>query len=175
MVNANDSKATWPMGPELLGRLFDRHAAALEFYASQLCDCPQDVVQEALVQLAGQAQPPADLVAWLYRVVRNKALNASRSARRRRRREAEVVARRPTCFHSSPEDALDAQAAADALSTLPEHDREVIVVHVWGGLSFAQIAELIGVSDSTAHRRYQAALSKLRDKLGVQHVPKRPT
>ena len=74
MVSGHDSNASDAIGPELLGRLLDRHAAALELYARQLCDVPEDVVQEALIELAGQPRLPDNAAAWLYRVVRNKAL-----------------------------------------------------------------------------------------------------
>ena len=37
---------------------------------------------------------------------------------------------------------LDAQAATEALAALPLDQREVIVAHLWGGLTFEQIAEL---------------------------------
>ncbi len=155
------------MGSELLGWLLDRHAAALELYARQLCESPEDVVQEALIQLAGLQDAPDDAVAWLYRVVRNKAISASRSARRRKHREAEAAKQRRSWFESSPADAIDARAATDALASLPDQQREVVVARLWGKLSFEQIGRLIGTSDSTAHRRYQSALSSLRKKLGV--------
>jgi hypothetical protein len=60
MVNGHDSSANGALGPELLGRLFDRHAAALELYARQWCDAAEDVVQEALIELVGQCRPPDD-------------------------------------------------------------------------------------------------------------------
>jgi len=50
---------------------------------------------------------------------------------------------------------------------LPIEQREVIVAHVWGGLSFEQIGELIGSSASTAHRWYVAGLTLLRERMGV--------
>ncbi len=167
MVSENDSNANRPVGPELLGWLLDRHAAALELYARQFCDCAEDVVQEALIQLAGQPRAPEGAVAWLYRAVRNKAISASRSARRRKRREAQAAARKPAWFDSPAADAIDAQVATAALEALPDEGREVVVARVWDGLSFEQIGQLTGTSDSTAHRRYQAALAVLREKLGV--------
>jgi RNA polymerase sigma-70 factor (ECF subfamily) len=51
---------------------------------------------------------------------------------------------------------------------LPLDEREVIVAHLWGGLTFEQIAAVAGCSSSTAHRRYAAGLSALRERL---HVP----
>jgi RNA polymerase sigma factor (sigma-70 family) len=167
MVNGTDFNAGGAVGPELLGRLFDRHAAALELYARQLCDCAEDVVQEALIEFARQPCPPDDAAAWLYRVVRNKAISASRSARRRKRHESEAAGRRSAWFERSAADLIDAGVAAAALESLPVEQREVVVARIWGGLSFQQIGQLVGASDSAAHRRYEAALLALRQKLRV--------
>jgi RNA polymerase sigma factor (sigma-70 family) len=165
MVNDNDSNAgDWPT-PELLGRLFDRHAAVLELFARQWCDCSEDVVQEALIELAGQARMPDGPAAWLYRVVRNKAISASRSSQRRRRHETAVVGGRSEMFDRSPADRIDADVATAALESLSIELREVVVARIWGGLTFQQIGRLVGVSDSAAHRRYEAALVALRQKL----------
>jgi RNA polymerase sigma-70 factor (ECF subfamily) len=71
-------------------------------------------------------------------------------------------------FATSPGDALDARSAAAALESLPRKQREVLVAHVWGGLTFQEIGRVIGTSDSTAHRRYEAALRALRERLGVR-------
>jgi RNA polymerase sigma-70 factor (ECF subfamily) len=167
MVNGNDSTAGSALGPEFLGRLLDRHAAALELYARQLCGCPEDVVQEALIELVGQPRVPDNVVAWLYRVVRNKAISASRSAQRRQRHETEAADCRPAWFERSAGDRIDADVAAVALESLPIDQREVVVARIWGRLSFQEIGQLVGVSDSTAHRRYEAALTALRQKLRV--------
>jgi RNA polymerase sigma factor (sigma-70 family) len=153
------------VGPERLRRLFDGCAAPLELYARQWCACPEDVVQEAFIALAGQCPVPDDAIAWLYRVVRNKAISALRSSRRRRRYEAEGAYDRPGELVASPDDRIDAAAAEAALESLPIEQREVVVARIWGGLSFQQIGRLVGVSDSSAYRRYEAGLSALRQKL----------
>jgi RNA polymerase sigma factor (sigma-70 family) len=165
MVSRNDFDNCDGPWPDVLGRLVDRHAAALTLYARQLCNCPEDAVQDALIGLVEQGQPPGDAVAWLYRVVRNKAISAARSNQRRRRHEREAVGGRPAWFEPSPADRLDAETAAAALAALPIEQREVVVARIWGGLSFEQIGRLVGVSDSTAHRRYEAGLASMRQKL----------
>ena len=155
------------VGPEFLTRLLDAHGAALVLYARQWCRSPEDVVQEAFLQLIRQETRPDNPVGWLYRVVRNGAISASRSASRRVRREAAVAHRGKPWFHPSHRQTLDAAAATEALRRLPIEQRETIVARLWGGLSFDQIAELTGSSTSTAHRRYQTGLSALRERLGV--------
>lgn len=156
------------MGPEQLSRLLDEHAAALVLYARQWCAWPEDVVQEAFVKLAGQRREPENILAWLYRVVRNGALAAARAQRRRRHHETIAARRTPSWFQPNESVGLDGEVAAAALRELPLEQRETIIAHLWGGLTFEQIAELSGVSSSTAHRRYLAGLSALRERL---HLP----
>lgn len=148
---------------ELLGRLIDRHGAALALYASQWTVVADDCVQEAFVELARQRALPEHVVGWLYRVVKNRALNAARGERRRRDRETQWFARRfvagsqPATF-----DRGDSPAMEDALGLLEAAQREIIVMRIWGGLTFEEIASAFSVAVSTAHRQYFQALEKLR-------------
>jgi RNA polymerase sigma-70 factor (ECF subfamily) len=154
------------MRPDDFVRLVDDHGPALVLYARQWCHAPEDVVQEAFLKLAALREPPRAVVSWLYRVVRNAALDAAKGSRRRRRRES--AAARPVRWFVEPEiDGLDAAAAVAALQRLPALEREAIVARLWGGLSFEQIAEVAGCSASTAFRRYSAGLDALRQELGV--------
>lgn len=151
--------------PELLGSLLSTHGPALRLYARQWCDAADDVVQEAFVQLARQTQTPNQPAAWLFRVVRNGALSARRSASRRRRHETAAAGERSDWFESRPETTVDAAAAAAALQDLAEEIRETVVAHLWGGLTFEQVGELTGTSSSTAHRRYEQGLRSLQARL----------
>jgi RNA polymerase sigma-70 factor (ECF subfamily) len=164
------------MDPDWLGAMLDRHAAALELYARQWCASPdaEDVVQEAFLKLASLRVPPENPAAWLFRVVRNAAITASVAARRRRRHEASASEGRPWFSSSegqgtgaSSGSAVDPETAAIELAALPLEQREVIVAHLWGGLTFEQIAEVAGSSSSTTHRLYQSGLKTLRERLGV--------
>jgi len=167
VVNAKDRNPIEPISPETLSRLVDRHAAALELFARQLCEEAQDAVQEAFVELAAQDQVPHDVLAWLYCVVRNKAFSAARAARRRKRHEAEAAARKPAWFVPATSDVLDSRAVALALASLDREHREVVVARLWGGLTFRQIGRMLRTTDSTAHRRYEAALRLLREKMRI--------
>jgi RNA polymerase sigma-70 factor (ECF subfamily) len=148
----------------LIAEMFDRHAAALSLYASQWTTAAEDCVQEALVELARQRAAPDNPTAWLYRVVRNRALNAARAARRRLNHERAAAetwpARRPT-----PTDPATTASIADSLAALEPSAREIVVLRVWGGLAWQEIADLVGGSKSAAQRHYIQALQQLR-KLG---------
>jgi RNA polymerase sigma factor (sigma-70 family) len=156
------------MDPNQLGRLMDQLSAPLALYARQWCRDPEDVVQQAFVRLADQSVPIENAAAWLYRVVRNEAINAGKADRVRERHESRAALAREPCFEEpSAGDGLDAEQAQAALETLERVEREMIVAHLWGGLTFEQIAELVGISSSSAHRHYQAGLKALRGRLGA--------
>ena len=145
-------------------RLIDLHGPALILYARQWCHAPEDVVQESFLKLLALHPPPREAVPWLYRVVRNAALDAGKADRRRQRRESAT----PVRWFVEPEvDGLDAEVAVSALQRLPIEEREAIVARLWGGLSFEQIAELAGCSASTAFRRFNAGIDALRKELDV--------
>jgi RNA polymerase sigma-70 factor (ECF subfamily) len=151
------------MAPEILGRLYRQHAPALRLYARQWPGSGEDYVQDAFVKLARQSPPPARVLSWLYSVVRNTARAAGRAAARRRRREGHAST--PEAWFAAVDDQLNAQDAARLLEALPLDLREVIVARIWGGLTFEEIAELVGCALPTAHRRYQTGLNELRERL----------
>jgi RNA polymerase sigma-70 factor (ECF subfamily) len=152
-----------PIQPEILGALYRQHAPALRLYARQWPGCADDVVQDAFVRLAQQSTLPERVLPWLYRVVRNGALAAARADARRRKREGTVGRREP--WFAAADEQLDAREATRLLAEVPLERREVIVARLWGGLTFEEIAELVGCSLPTAHRRYQAGLAELKERL----------
>ncbi len=160
------------MGPDELARLVDKHAAALTLYARQWCGTPEDVVQTAFLKLVRQRVAPENLVAWLFRVVRNAAIDAGRSARRRQKYEHRAAGNAPLWFVPTEDPTgLDARTAAAALQQLPDEIREIMVAHLWGGLTFEQIAGMVGGSASTCYRRFALGLDLLREKLGEKRCP----
>jgi RNA polymerase sigma-70 factor (ECF subfamily) len=152
-----------PMEPMVLGRLYRLHAPALLLYARQWGSSAEDIVQEAFVRLAQQTPPPEQVLPWLYRVVRNEALANHRTASRRRERERRAST--SEAWFSTTEDRLDAGEATRLLAELPLELREVIVARLWGGLTFEEVARLVGSSLPTTYRRYQTGLTQLRERL----------
>jgi RNA polymerase sigma-70 factor (ECF subfamily) len=161
--------------PDMLGRLYREHAPALRLYARQWPVCGEDIVHDAFVKLAQQPAAPLQILPWLYAVVRNMAFATHRAASRRRGREGYVSSQE--AWFSAVDDQLDAKRATGALGGLELELREVIVARIWGGLTFEEIAQLVGCSLPTAHRRYQTGLAELRMRLDSQckNIPTRPT
>lgn len=150
-----------PVDAKLIAELLERHAAALALYASQWTTAADDCVQDALVELARQPAAPDNAAAWLYRVVRNRALNAARASRRRATHEQTAGEARGKRRFSGAGPAEQAELK-DLLNTLADDAREIVVLRIWGQLAWREIAELVGVSSSSAQRQYVEALQQLR-------------
>lgn len=155
------------MTADELDALVARHAGALVLFARQWTDAPEDVVQTALLKLVRLGRPPENPVPWLYTVVRNAARDAQRSQRRRTKYETRRAEHAPNWFDPDSASGMDGETATAALAELPDDVRQIVIAHLWGGLTFEQIAATVGGSASTAYRRYVAGIAALRSTLGV--------
>jgi RNA polymerase sigma factor (sigma-70 family) len=147
-----------------LVELWRRLSPTLLLLARTRCDIAEDCVQEAFIRLSTQDPIPDDPAAWLVRVVRNAAIDMARAEKRRRDREHRAE-RHAAAWFVEPEDfdrSLCEEEVRNALQNLPPEDRDIVVAHLWGGLSFRQIAEAMEIGSSTAHRKYVEAITKLR-------------
>lgn len=173
MVEGLNKPTHWsmPVDADRLAKLVDTHAAALELYAARWTGEPEDCVQEAFVELARQPTEPRSVAAWLFRVVKNRALNAARGEQRRRDREQAVARLRRISCQTRMAQTIDAEAVAKALANVESDASEIIVLRIWSGLSFDEIASVVGCSASTVHRRYRRALEQLREILEPSQCP----
>jgi RNA polymerase sigma factor (sigma-70 family) len=156
---------------QTLAELVDWHGAALSLYARQWCQSPDDVVQQAFIELAACPQAPDSPVAWLFAAVRRRAISRARSDRSRRGHE-EAAARQ--WFQRTKDRQSAATLAAELLGELPLAEREIVIAYVYGRLTFDEIARLVGTSTSTARRQYEAALDRLRERIDTP-CPKNET
>ena len=147
--------------------LFKAHADALLLYARQWLDAAQaeDVVQQVFVRLLTASRLPVEPRTWLFRCVRNAAVSAWRSNRRRDRRESSAAGQSTGWFVPRPEDRIDAEAAQEALQVLPAVQREIVTLRIWSGLTLAQIAEVTGLAVSNVHHQYRMGLQTMRERL----------
>jgi RNA polymerase sigma-70 factor (ECF subfamily) len=165
MPGAADDWADW----------LDRHGPALVLLARawvpDRADA-EDVVQEAFVRFWRSRHRAADPTAYLFACVKRSALDWVRSRGRRARREA--ASARPEgepLFDGPLEQAERRAAVAAALAALPDAQHEVLVMRIWGGLTFPQIAAALGVPADTAASRFRYALGKLRELLAEESIP----
>ncbi|MCA9190606.1 MAG: RNA polymerase sigma factor [Planctomycetales bacterium] len=128
----------------------------------------EDAVQEAFIALSQLDSLPTNPMAWLIKVARNRVIQWQRSDQRRSARHA---GRRTSEYFVAPshEKALDQFEVAAALKQLPIEQAEIITMHIWGQLSFEDIATVVGKSRSSTHRVYAQALKQLRGILSGVH------
>ena len=162
------SKQEGKINGQHLRQLYEEHGAALALYARQWCVHPEDALQEALIDLAQHPTVPRDPVAWLFKTVRCKAINQSRSELRRSKYHQRAAEQREPWFVPDPNSNFDSSELESLLSKLPALDREIVVARIWGDMSFEQIAELVERSMSFVYRRYQFVLVVLEKKMNGQ-------
>jgi RNA polymerase sigma-70 factor, ECF subfamily len=149
------------------------HVPGLLLFARQQSRCEadaQDLVQEAVVESwqrqAASSPPPLALV---FATIRRRAADWGRREGRRTAREAAVQAEAPLCwFDSSLEDRERNLLLQQAMSKLPDYYRNVVTLKIWGGLTFAEIANALEIPANTAASRYRYALAALRECLGCE-------
>ncbi|HEX8753918.1 MAG TPA: sigma-70 family RNA polymerase sigma factor [Solirubrobacterales bacterium] len=97
--------------------------------------------------------------AWLFGIARNAALDELR----RRGRQAELSAEPADVAAPQEESGERRLILTAALATLAPRERELIALKYFAGLGNAEIAEVIGVSESNAGTRLHRAVTKLRE------------
>lgn len=160
--------------PSEIGDLFDAQAPALRLYLRQWLDeaSAQDLVQECFIQLIRERRPPDEPRPWLFRVARNKAMNWIRSHNRRVQRETKLVeteAGLNVGWFDSAASQVESQEAEVLLNQLDPLERETVILKIWGDCTFEQVAKVLDLSISKAHRTYQKALQEIRSQL--EHNP----
>ena len=148
-------------------RWLDDHAGKFLFFARQKARSEadaQDLVQEAIIEAVRRHQaegPPAP--ALVFATIHRRAIDWARREDRRTVRETAVAENDAALwFDTSVEDRERAKLIQDAMRKLPELYREVVTLKVWGGLTFAEIADSLGIPANTAASRYRYGLQELR-------------
>ncbi|GHT45668.1 RNA polymerase sigma factor [Planctomycetales bacterium] len=152
----------------LFKELIHNHLPGLVLFAKQWDgDAAEDIVQEAFIKLMRQKVLPDNPAAWLFTVVRNDSNNYVRSLKRRKNRELVSQLQKPVWFEKTQEydEIGKTDRLVQELESLELEYREIIVAKIWGGLSFDKIAEMLGSSSSSVHRKYQEGLNRLEQRV----------
>lgn len=148
--------------------LWQRYGAKLLLFArqqtTQVSDA-EDIVQEAFVRYWKSRRSDGTLApVLLFTLVRRVAIDHGRMLGRRRSREAQACASwdDQAYFDTGLEDRERAEMVQSSLKSLPDSQREVIVLKIWGELTFQEIGQVLEVSANTAASRYRYALNQLK-------------
>jgi RNA polymerase sigma-70 factor (ECF subfamily) len=125
----------------------------------------QEVFAAAAADLLGEAEGEPPALAWLYTVARRRFADEARRHRRERRL---VALLRPAS--TSEYGSRLTRDLSESLARLPEGQRDVVVLKLLRGLSFAEIAVALGVSEAAAKMRFVRALRTLRADLTERGV-----
>ncbi|MBU6239025.1 MAG: sigma-70 family RNA polymerase sigma factor [Planctomycetes bacterium] len=147
-----------------LEQLVDELGASLVLFARQWCSCPDDAVQEALIELVKKYPAPRSPKAWLFLVVRNKAMNLARSDRRRERHEL-ASAEQDAWFDADTGSQMDAELTTQWLERLPDIQRQIVTARIWGDLTFEQIAEVVDRPTASVFRLFRESIDSIRQRL----------
>lgn len=159
---------------------FLAHRSALIDYAAPIVGCrmrAEDVVQEAYIRFStavGQAHGPEDRivhpVSYLYRIVRNLALDWARRLKMEAGLPDAPKLDRISASSPSPErEALyrdELRAVADALAELPARTRIAFEMHRLGGYPLRQVAARLGISIGLTHQLIRDALTHCAERVG---------
>lgn len=151
-----------------------RHRPALIDAASNVVGryAAEDVVQDAWLRFSASGQPKQHPAAFLFRVVRNLAIDRGRRARREITGDgADEALRSAIATAPSAEQRLadsdDLRTVAEALAELPDAARRAFELHRFEGRTYAQIARTLGVSQGQAHKLVQKAIVLCLERLEV--------
>jgi RNA polymerase sigma-70 factor (ECF subfamily) len=147
--------------------LYEQHGRVLLAYAVSLLPdraASEDVLHQVFVKLLqGNIGIKGSPVRYLYRAIRNAAFNY----RRNHSREVELDTDSRWLESPSGMPGMEAVGLAleEALRELPDEQREIIVLRVWGQMTFEEAAAALEISPNTAASRYRYALAKLKEQL----------
>jgi RNA polymerase sigma factor (sigma-70 family) len=145
--------------------LYREHGPVLLLFAASIAGDrgrAQDAVHQVFLRMLENRRlgEVEDVKAYLFTCVRNAVLNDHKASQRSVAMEEESV-----WFDPPHRDYTAERNLRRALDSLPDDQRQVLVLHVWGELTFLQTAEVLGINSNTAASRYRYALANLRESL----------
>ena len=161
-----------PARPDI-ARLYDEHAQVLFAFLLNLTRSEadtRDLLQEIFVKIARDENLLANVReerAFLIRLAHNAAIDLMRRRGTRERTKENFAAEIISSFAptSDPDEEIFRNELSAALGELPEEQRAVVHLKLWGGLTFEEIASALEIPPNTAASRYRYALDKLRARL----------
>jgi len=157
------------------GELVRRHqekAFALALRTLGQWDLAEDISQEAFLRVyhsAKRYQPKAKFTTWLYRIVVNLCLDEKRKAKRSPIKLSEYSGRLESRSEGDPVAILETEerkkVVREAMERLSKRERAAVVLHRFHGLSHAEVAGIMGLSQSAVESLLVRSYQKLRKEL----------
>lgn len=160
---------------ERFARLVHEHATAVANYLRRRLypltpSDLDDLVEETMVVVWRRLdRVPVDAeLPWMLGVARNVLRNARRS--RNRRSTFEATLRPPSVDPSAEELVVADDSVREALASLSEDDREILLLNAWDGLDTHELGAYLVISTNAAAVRLSRAQSRFRELLSAAEV-----
>jgi RNA polymerase sigma factor (sigma-70 family) len=167
--------------PPRFGQVFDRHVDAIYGYLCRRVGhtSAEELTSETFTRAFDGRERfvGEDALPWLYGIASNLIRHHARAERRQLAAYARVASRDAGVHVDDElEGRMDAAAMvgtlAEALGRLRPDERDVLLMHVWQGLSYRDIADALGIAVGTVGSRLTRARATVRDALGERGHPK---
>lgn len=177
-MSKNAESDEWLMGQVALGKreclapLVRRYASPLLTFVVRMIGNHhrgEELFQEVFLSVwtkRAQYQFPRSFRSWLFAIAANRCRADYRSAKGASVPLDETGGDAPLASGPEPSEAAVATETAvqvsQAVALLPPQQRSVVVLRVWNGMSYAEIAEVAGCSEATVRSHMHHALGALR-------------
>lgn len=149
---------------DALQRLYDAVGNQVYGFALSLVRHPQDaedVLQETFLRIHAHApryRPQGKPLAWIFTIARHVALD-----KKRRRPPVQSLSDTVEAVDLSAVERADHRLLLDSLlNHLSEEDRQILILHAAIGLTFREVAAVVGKPLNTVLSRYRRALNRLQ-------------
>ena len=147
----------------------EEHYDSIYRFARRILGSPEearDVTQETFMRLAGERRPNSQgpLKGWLFTVVRNLCIDYLRKQSRHAEAHYDEFSHDAKC-EPRPARGEAVDAVREAVNRLDFEHREVLILREFEGMSYTEIAAVVGCPEGTVKSRIARARAQLRDLL----------
>ena len=126
-------------------------------------DLTSTIFMKALKAIEKFDHQKASFKTWLYQIARNTVIDHYRSFKSTQILEDAWMISDDTNIERDTDFQLKIEAVQVYMQTLKSEQREVILLRIWGGHTFAEIAEIMGKTQAACKMSFKRVVEKLRD------------
>ena len=156
--------------------LVERHQRPLQRFVEHRVDersAADDIVQMTFVQAYTRLETfraESSFKTWIFSVALNLCRDRARFEKRRANVSVDDVLEREPSAAPSLEETILGATVERRVAALPDRQRSVLGLRIWGDLSFREIGSMLGITENSAKVSYHHAIRRLRQWLVEERV-----